>query len=199
MRRHSPGVTLNATQKWVMILPFAFILPLFTAANSSALSLEPVVSDVISLLSPNRTTPESPRTDANPSAKNENKPPNAAKPESSPVGSIQQSTTDITPPEAPIIADPLAELPTIDVSSAQVAPRHVPVVAHRAATTVASGVLGVAVRQPMVPLQSSNQGWKLFGITWYWWVICAGSIYYVSRRLVGSKLRKLLNQKPITG
>jgi hypothetical protein len=33
------------------------------------------------------------------------------------------------------------------------------------------------------PLQPSNQGWKLFGVTWYWWALIIAAGYYVVRRL----------------
>lgn len=48
-----------------------------------------------------------------------------------------------------------------------------------------SAVLGATIR---APLQSSAEGWKIFGIAWYWWVVMIAAIIALGR-LVAERFR----------
>ncbi|MDB5180086.1 MAG: hypothetical protein JWN12_718 [Candidatus Saccharibacteria bacterium] len=41
-----------------------------------------------------------------------------------------------------------------------------------------AAVLGAAIQ---TPLQPSSQGWKIFGVAWYWWVLAIAAIVVLGR------------------
>lgn len=48
-----------------------------------------------------------------------------------------------------------------------------------------NAILGATIQ---APLQPSAEGWKVFGIAWYWWVVVLALIVILGR-LVTKKLR----------
>jgi hypothetical protein len=196
MSRHSRGVTLIATRSWVLIFSFAFIFSFFASHNTYALSVDPVLDDVFSLLNRNQSD-NAQKPDASTNVKDKNDKTSDSTSTNAPLKTDPQVPGDgSATPEAPVIAEPLMELPSIDTSETIAQPIRSTQPAH-AIPASPGAVLGIADNAVALPVQATSQGWKFFGVAWFWWFIAGATGYYISRRLIARYRRKLSRQKLI--
>lgn len=195
MSRHSRGVTLIAARSWALIFSFAFIISFFASHNSSALAIDPRLDDVLSLVRRNQSD-NAQKSDSDTTIKDKN-----GKASDSASANPSQQTDPQVPgdgsaaSETPIVAEPLKELPTIDTSETLAQPIRSTQPA-RVATT-SNAVLGAINTASVAPVQATSQGWKFFGVAWFWWLIVGVAGYYTTRRFARPYLGKILRQKRI--
>lgn len=187
MGQSSRGATLIHTPAIMAIAGCIFTLSLLAAPGAQALSLDPVldtVTVVTKTLTSNDKEVKSSRSSSTSSPSSQR----SSAPAKTPVPTAAPSTSGsaVAPSEEVIVTEPLQQLPTIDDVSVATSP--VTPVRPITAVTTSAEVLG---GQPAAtPLQATEQGWKLFGIAWYWLVGVGVSLwgsfvhmcrYYINR------------------
>ncbi len=182
MRRYGLDGTLLLIQSSLLIFSCALIALLLPAAAVHGLSVGPLVDKVLDatkLIEPSRP------------GLNENK------------NNNQSSATDSRPPamatpaeqsadySAPVVSErqfqqnTLKQLSTVEPIEAFSSERSLTRIAYVDSTTKNSASTFEPISQTSAPLQVSNHGWKVFGVTWYWWLSGVAGVWY-SIRWVGS-------------
>jgi hypothetical protein len=92
------------------------------------------------------------------------------------------SLKSVTPPSEPVI-EPLPAVTPIDVSD--MPPLTTELRGSR--PSLPKVTLAKATHLSTMPIQATENGWILFGVAWYWWVILAVAIFYGARQVVISR------------
>jgi hypothetical protein len=184
------GGTLINVRTRAALTACAAAISLSLSTPTHALSVEPVVDTVLSVVKLHE--PE-----GNAASDNKGEASRAAtstkirsSPNKAPDAILQPSTTIEAPAAAPVIAAPLEQLPSIETTEM----RLLSASAYRPAASLAvSPVVLGTTNDTVMPLQSSNHGWKLFGVAWYWWALIITAGYYLIRRLRIRQRRRRAN------
>jgi hypothetical protein len=177
------GVLINVRTR-AIVISCAFAVSLSLSSPTHALTVEPIVDTVMSVAKLNesegKTTSDNKRETSKANASSTTHPPANKAPD---VILPSSSTIDATP-EATIVAEPLDQLPSIDTSEMQ--PKTLYMNHPTLVSTASQSISIAATADSIALLQVSDHGWKLFGISWYWWLLTGGlfyySIYYVRYR-----------------
>jgi hypothetical protein len=193
MGQSSRGVTVIHTPfivaVFVCMLTFSFI----AAPRTQALSLDPVLNTVTVVTKTVSGDDKEVKSSRSSSSQPQNSQRSGAS-TGTPVSPSPSSTSEAVVPasEEVIVAEPLQELPTIE-EGAVVTP---PVTPIRQIKAVSASVGGVGVQSGITPLQATEQGWKLFGIAWYWLGIIGATLWggfiYMQRYYLNLSRSRLL-------
>jgi hypothetical protein len=96
--------------------------------------------------------------------------------------STTTSRESATPPSESVI-EPLPAVTPIDV-------RDIPPLTtelHVSRPSLPKVTLAKATHLSSMPIQATKDGWILFGVAWYWWVILAVALFYGARQVVVSR------------
>lgn len=194
MRRNCSTVLMYTFMPMV-VLSCMLAASLVPAQSTQALSIDPVLDTVLSVVSRDR-----PRHTEDASYSGTDTPSDT----SSSAPSVNGKSSDKLPQPAAQTAtvepattiDPIEPLPLIDAQDMQLATIRMgetaPVI------TTPPAVLGVSTTsRGVMPLQATSQGWQFFGVAWYWLLSIAGLIYYVVRRARGARASKRVNNNAI--
>jgi hypothetical protein len=184
MRLIGRGVAVLTIRTGTLLMSGAFILSLLLSSASYALSLDPTLDTVTSLVISDTT--DSKQTNDQHGG---DKPPVNSRPAttSSAANSATATLTNVPESTPAVVAEPLQPLPSIVVTD--ISPQNV-----RASHSVPSLALSHTARpasaNTAIPLQASNHGWKLFGVVWYWWVLIPSAGYYLVWRFKHAQHRQ---------
>jgi hypothetical protein len=53
-------------------------------------------------------------------------------------------------------------------------------------------MLASAASSPVLPIQASEDGWRLFGMAWYWWLLIGGALGYGARYFIVLRRQKYI-------
>lgn len=109
--------------------------------------------------------------------------PTAATATSSPDPAPVTAASTTSSPSSATVA--VAARETVDIDSLRLATLITPLSLKTLPRTVTTA--GTVSHASFVPLQTSEKGWELFGVAWYWWTIAAaagGGAFIWKRRLV---------------
>ena len=77
--------------------------------------------------------------------------------------------------------EPLLPIDTTDIR------RPIMPLTHLASTQrTLSSVEGSEQAGPL-PIQASEDGWRLFGLAWYWWLVIGGAVAYAGRQIISMR------------
>jgi hypothetical protein len=193
MRQSSHGMASVVTRLGVGSLGLLCAFSLLPTHNVGALPIDPLLNTIISLTKPSQADDADVKpSQGKGSASNGN---SAAQPASS-KAQAPPSTSAPALVDPVVVAEPLPELPTIEAPELQ---QPVRTMSHSNVSAVAtSAVLGVKVNDTTkTPLRVSSQGWMIFGIIWYWWVIILVATYYLGRRAIDIRNRRRLSDNAV--
>jgi hypothetical protein len=194
VRKHTHGVQVAQVPMRAMLAMGVFIASISTSLlfthSAHALPLgvdnliNKTVQPVVQLLPiGNNQPPQS--SSPPPSQQNSPTTNNTSSQSSSPHSSAQTTTTNenATPSLVEASGDASLEmLPAIDLGDM---PRSIMPFIYLASTqngTSQGEVLGRATtNSAAVPIQASEEGWRLFGVAWYWWLVAIGAVFYCVR------------------
>lgn len=179
MWRYGRGGALLKVRIGTMILPCLCAATLLSPSTAHGLSIEPVLDTVLSaakLSNPEKTNSGDNRqgiikSDDNSraavSASSSNKP--------APLG------MSIAEPAPVVVAEPLAELPSIEAFNpqqkiARISQPVLPIMTAAALTPASANVPSL--------LQVSNQGWTLLNVAWYVWMLAGLISWYATRAVL---------------
>ncbi len=142
-----------------------------------------------------RQTPTTGGTTTAPTQTEPSTPPTSSAPQTSPTTSSSPVVTETTPPLE--VSQPLnAELPPVPkVGSSTVASTN-----YQYPSSALLSIYGTQVTTQAVlgasstgtVLEASPQGWRLFGMAWYWWILMIGGVVglaaFVRNRMIKSFL-----------
>jgi hypothetical protein len=180
MGQLSRGGTLLDVQTRAMLVACAAAVSLSLASPTQALTVKPIVDTVLSvakLHEPTGTAPVDNKRETSKANTSTATRPSATK---APDAMLLPPATIDAPSVTPIVTAPLEPLPSIEMTEM----RSLSASAHRPAASLAvsPAVLG-ATNDTAAALQSSNHGWKVFGVAWYWWALIIALGYYLGRLL----------------
>lgn len=185
MRQHSRGVTLVKLPLGMLVFVIVFTLSLISSNNANALTLDPMLDTINSLTKIVRTDDSTIAKNGQRSNNSENTSGSANAKNLSrqaPSQSSSLNTVDVPSGET-FTAEPLSELPIIDASDMQqpttiYTPRPIKAIA---ASTVVHNAKATDI---VSPLQATDQGWKIFGMAWYWWLIGGAGAVFATRKVI---------------
>lgn len=158
-----------------LLLSCTILLSFAVSERTSAISVEPVITTVTSL-----TQLEKSKTTETKSEQKTAKSPAAANPV---LSQNVAPTSDTVPVEQPtIVSEPLPELPVVETPALY--PTSIAAVRPVNVITISRPIVGSIATDSadsITPLQATHQGWKIFGIVWYWWLFTGGGVYYAVR------------------
>lgn len=179
MGRYRSGGMLLKDRSWAMILPCLLVFAFLSSSVAHGISVDPVLDRVISITKLNESKDTGP-SDNRPGA---DKSGNGAQPDNTAPSSHKSSPVVVnnTPEFMPtVVANPMPELPPVETFETwQTIARMSEPVPLRVKSPAALDV----VAKPVMPsiLQSSNHGWKVFGVAWYVWILAGGASWYATR------------------
>lgn len=114
----------------------------------------------------------------------------------------QPSTTSNTyedpAPLAEMASEPLQAVAPIDTA---IIPQRIPQVVSGLSfsrPSLPKVTLAKMVTTSRTPIQATEEGWKVFGITWYWWLLVAAGVGYSTRQLISVWQQRMLARSKIT-
>jgi len=192
MGQFSRGVTVIHTPSIVAVFACMMIFSFIAAPRTQALSLDPVlntVTVVTKTVSGDDKQVKSSRSSSSQPQNSQRAGASTATPVS-PPSSTSEAMVPAT--EEVIVAEPLQELPTIEEGTVGT-PLATPI---RPIKSVAASVGAVEVQSGIAPLQATEQGWKLFGVAWYWLGIIGATLWcgfiYMQRYYLNLSRSRLL-------
>jgi hypothetical protein len=169
----------------MLVFVIVLTLSLISSKNANALTLDPVLNTINSITKIVRTDDANVAKNGQRSNNSENTSGSANTKNSSqqtPTQLPSLNTVD-TPSGETFTAEPLSELPTIDASDMR-QPTTIytsrPIKAIAASTTIHNAKATDIVS----PLQATDQGWKVFGMAWYWWLIGGAGVVFATRKVI---------------
>jgi hypothetical protein len=156
-------------------LSCTILLSFAVSERTSALTVEPFITTITSL-----TQFEKSKTTETKSEQKTAKSPDAANP--APSQSVAPTGDTVLEEQPPIVSEPLPELPVVETPSLY--PTSIAVVRPVNVITISRPIVGSIATDSVdsiTPLQATHQGWKIFGIVWYWWLFTGGGVYYTVR------------------
>lgn len=194
MTKHMRGVHVAVPVRAILIVSLLVMpafLNLFHTHSANALPLgadkllDKITQPVIQLLPSNSSPPSQPRSE---STKSNSSSGNA----SSQSGSNQASST-----ASPVVygdaaaagseasdMQPLEPLAPIDTSDIHQPLLPLVYLANARPATSNQSVLAQASTIAELPIQASEEGWRLFGVAWYWWLAATGALAFGIRYLL---------------
>jgi hypothetical protein len=198
MTKHMRGVHVAQVPMRAMLAMavsiVSVLLSLLPAHTANALPLgvdkllAPVAAPVAELLPSSSNQPAQSNRSSN---SNANSAPAASQGASSQSSPSTPSTTssDATPTGADIQPlEPVASIDTSDIKQPLLPLAYLASAKRESApmATMAHTVVGVP------PIQATEEGWILFGVAWYWWLLAIGALVYAGRWLVLRRRQDLL-------
>jgi hypothetical protein len=191
MGQSSRGVTVIHTPFIVAVFVCMMTFSFIAAPRTQALSLDPVLNTITVVTK----TVSGDAKEVKSSRASSSQPQNSQRSGASTATPVSPSSTSeavVPASEEVIVAEPLQELPTIE-EGAVVTPPATPI---RPIKAVAASVGGAGVRSGIAPLQATEQGWKLFGVAWYWLGIIGATLWggfmYMQRYYLNLSRSRLL-------
>jgi len=173
MGQSKHDATSNYTPAILAVLGCILTLSLVSAPATHALSLDPALNTITAVAQTLTSTDKEVKSSRSSSTSSSSgqRAGSAAKTATSPV-TPSTNETAAAPPEEVIVTEPLQQLPTIEapIVASPVAPAH-------SAGAVAVSAEALGAQSSTTPLQATEQGWKVFGIVWYWPVIVGMSFW----------------------
>lgn len=172
MGQRSRGRTRINVQMRALVFSCAALLVASTPSDLSALSLEPVVTTIVSVTQANKSKTTETKTEQQTTR-------GAKATDASATPAAQSASPGVAAEQAPIVGEPLPELPVIET----LAVRTPSVILARPASAVVIShpVVASVAGDSVAPLQPTHQGWKIFGIVWYWWLLGIVTGYFIGR------------------
>lgn len=173
MRQSNHDATFNYAPAILAILGSILTLSFVGAPATQALSVDPALNTITAVAQTLTSTDKEVKSSRSSSTSSSSgqRAGSALKTTASPA---TPSTNDMVaaPSEEVIVTEPLQQLPTIEppiVAS--------PIVLVHPAGAVAASAEAFGAQSLITPLQATEQGWKVFGIVWYWPVIVSMSFW----------------------
>lgn len=193
MTKHMRGVHVGQVPMRTMLVACAFVastsLSLLFVQSASALPLGldelvgKTVQPVVQLLpigSSNQSSPPKSEPTKTSSPRHNSDSSQGATNSSSPV--VNNSNPSIVTPEetAAQSLEPIAPIDPINMQQ--------PIAPYAYLASTRNGMTNNAVfaqttTDPFLPIQASEEGWRLFGVAWYWWLAATGALIFGIRYL----------------
>ena len=167
------------------------LLPAHTA-NALPLGVDKLLSPVVSPLLPGaKNQPTQPNSN---NSSNAGTTPAASQSQGAANQSSAASPVGSENGSVPIVEniEPLEPVAPIDISDIKQPLIPLAYLASAKREAVPSVTVARATTVVAPPIQATEEGWRLFGIAWYWWLLAIGTFIYVGRWFILRKRHSVL-------